>query len=99
MDSDMGNTESSYFNTAEPIEQKLERQAEKSMVQGGKALLEEIIKRFTEKVAFYGSLDSIQADVEVTPEEHQKIVLANQIVKVNLTAELEYLKALKEQYL
>ena len=95
---DLGNVETQYFAT-EPQEQKKERNEEKAKVQGGRALLLELIERWEERVKFYSSIDSIPEDVRTNPEEFMVAVNANSLTKQNIKAELEYLDSLKRQYL
>lgn len=99
MDSDFGNVESSYFKVDEPEEQKVERQEEKAKVQGGKKLLEDLIERWAEKVAFYDSIDSIPNEVRADQEKFMLAVNTNSLTKENLIVELEYLEALRDTYL
>lgn len=96
----MGNTESSYFDAlSEPVEQKIERNEEKAKVQGGRALLLELIDRWTDKVEFYDSIDSIPKEVRADEKKFMLTVNTNDLTKQNLIAELSYLESLKEQYL
>jgi hypothetical protein len=99
MDSDLGNSETSYFNLDEPVEQKKERKDEKAKVQGGRALLEEMIERWEEKVMFYDSVDSIPSEVRGDAQKFMLTVNVNALTKQNLLGELNYLEALRDQYL
>jgi len=95
---DLYPNETTFFTPEEPQEQRTERNAEKAKAQEGMALLEELIKRFEERIGFYERIDSIPSEVESKPEEHLRAVLANRIVKENLVAEKDYLVSLRSQY-
>lgn len=95
---ELGNTETSYFDPhAEPEEQKKERQEEQGKVQEGIRLLEDMIARYDERIAFYDSIDSIKVDIKTKPEEHLRAVLANKQTKTDLIREMEYLITLRQQ--
>jgi hypothetical protein len=99
MDSDMGNSETSYFIAKEPEEQVKERQAEKAKVQGGRELLLELIERMTSRVEFYDSIESIPASRRKDDYTFRFTLDSNANTKANLEAELAYLTDLKDQYL
>lgn len=99
MSDDMGNVESNYFQLGEPASAKLARISERAKVRGGEKLLNELIERWEEKVAFYASVDSVEIDVEASPETHLKMLYAHRFARDVIKAELDYLIHLKEQYL
>ena len=93
-----GITETSYFDhTAEPADQKKQRIEEEMKVNEGIQLLEDMIKRWDERITFYDSLDSIDVDPTTHPEEHLRQVIANKQTRNNLIQEKEYLITLKQK--
>ena len=93
---DMGNTGTDYFSIQEPADKVLERRAQQNKLQAGKALLDDVIKRLEERITFYDSLDSIDIDIETSPEAHKTEVITGQKTKLNLIIEKEYFQALRD---
>jgi len=57
-------------------------------------IIEDLLIRFEEKIAFYGSVESVPEEVLTLPDEFMHIVTANKIIKGLLEAELDYLQDL-----
>lgn len=79
---------------AEPLEQKEERAAERGKALAALPMLEGIIDRFQEKIAFYDSVSSIPAEVKTDPTKFLIMHNANELTMNNLIAELDWLEGL-----
>ena len=79
---------------AEPAEQVLEREKEANQVQANAPLIQEIIDSLDARIAFYGSLESIPADVLDDPEKFMHQVAANKLTVANLLTEKNTLEEL-----
>lgn len=93
---EFGNTESSYWVVDEPSEQKNARLNEENKIKAGRAVIDDILARLQERIDFYGSVDSIDVDASVEPEEHLRIVIANKQTRFNLIQERDYWKVMRD---
>lgn len=82
----------------EPAEQVEERNKEKGETLAALPMLESIIGRFAEKIAFYDSVDSIPEAIKLQPETFVRVVEANKLTRNNLIAEKEWLEGLIDEY-
>ena len=98
MDSDNLYPRSGAYRPMEPRNQQLLNQMENVQVVKALPLIQDIIKRFEERVSFYGSIDAVPEDVLTLPDEFMHLVAANKLTKSLLQAELEYLKELVEAH-
>jgi folate-dependent tRNA-U54 methylase TrmFO/GidA len=98
MDSDLGNTETTYFEITEPEDQKLDRNAEKAKVMEGLALLEDIISHFTDQIAHYESTKSVPKEVMTKPDEFMHVIASNDLTADNLRQVRTYLEGLRDTY-
>jgi hypothetical protein len=96
---DMGNSETSYFIPKEPKEQVVERNAEKAKVLGGRELLIDLIDRFTERIEFYNSINSVPESRRKDDYTFRFTLDSHANTKANLEAELNYLTGLRDQYI
>lgn len=71
-----------------------ERQTESAKVFNALPLIQEILDRFEERIAFYSSVDSIPEEIHTKPDEFMHAVAANKLAKDNLISEKEYLEGL-----
>lgn len=88
----------SFYQAPEPESQLKEKQAERAKVKSALPMLDDLIQRFDDRIAFYSSIDSINADLSTSPEIFQRAVAANKLVKDTLQSEKEYLEALRDEY-
>ena len=86
------------FVPTEPVEQIEERNAEKGKLLEALPLVEDIIERFKEREAFYGSVDSIPAAVKTKPEEFLIIINGNELARKAFRAEIDWLEGLLAEY-
>lgn len=99
MDSDnMYPTNGEYFLPREPKEQILDRKAEASKVKPAIKLSEDIIDRWTDRIAFYDTIDSIAVDLRTDETKFMRAWLLNREIKAILESEKEWLEDLVEQY-
>lgn len=88
----------SFYQPEEPEAQVKEKAEERARVKSAMPMLNDLIKRFDERIAFYGSIDSIPADLTKSPASFQRLVAANRLVKDTLVSEKEYLEVLRDEY-
>lgn len=79
---------------AEPPAQVQERQKEAAQVQASAPILQEIITRLDERIAFYNSIDSVSVDVATNPEKFMHVIAANRLTRDNLMVEKTTLEEL-----
>lgn len=84
--------------TDEPEEQVMERNQEQAKVQSAMPVLEDLIIHLTDRIAFYDSIDSLEASIKDRPESFQMQVLANQQTKADLVIEKTQLEGLRDTY-
>lgn len=96
MDSDfMPNKKNTdYYQPFDDTEKKREQSKERAEVITHLSVLEEIIARFDERIAFYDSLNSIEDDVVADQVLLAQTVHANKLTAQNLTAERDAIKTL-----
>lgn len=94
LEDDMYQNDGTFFQPTEPEEQLKERLATKSKVAGAKPLLREVIGHFNERIAFYGSIQSIPREVRKDPHQLAVQLEANEIAQANLSIERDWLEAL-----
>lgn len=87
-----------YFIPREPQEMRVERQKEKAKVLEAKKLSEEILDRYDDRIAFYDSVDSIDASIRSNEEKFLRAWVVNREVKSILQAERDWLEGLIEPY-
>jgi hypothetical protein len=95
---DMYPRDGSFYQAPEPDSQLQEKQEERARVKSAIPMLNDLISRFDERIAFYSSIDSIPADPTKSPAAFQRLVAANRLVKDTLVSEKEYLEALRDEY-
>jgi hypothetical protein len=86
------------FAPTEPVDQVNDRNAEKAKLMEALPLVQDIIDRFKEKIAFFGSVDSIPEAVKTKPKQFLIVHNANELTRDNLRAEMEWLEGLLEDY-
>lgn len=89
---------SGAYRPLEPTNQILEKQKIEAQVVKALPLIQELLTRFEEKVAFFKSIDSVPEDVLTIPDEFMHIVAANKLVAGMLEAELNYMRELVEEH-
>lgn len=87
-----------YFSLSEPQDQKDEKDSEQNDVLSLLPTLKDFVKRMDDKIAFYKSVDSIDDEQLLDPEEFMHVIAANKLVAKCLTAEREYFKGLMDEY-
>ena len=83
----------------QPEERTEEEQKEAGMVKASAPIIPEILAHFDERIAFYGSVDSIDINLNDDPLTHQKKTAVAQMMKSQLEQERSELESLFEQYL
>jgi len=94
MDSDNLYPRSGAYRPTEPSTQVADRAKESAQTLKAMPIIEDLLIRFEEKIAFYGSVESVPEEVLTIPDEFMHIVAANKIIKGLLEAELDYLRDL-----
>lgn len=87
-----------YFVPREPEQQLIERSKEKAKTLEALPILKDLLERLEERVAFYGSVDSIPSEVKTDPQQFLIVHNANELVRDNLRAEIEYITGLLEDH-
>ena len=82
----------SYFLPTEPESQTKERKANKAAAQANKKLIDSVVNRLTERIAFYTTLHAIPDRVLKHETEFRIAVAANKQTVANLEIELNYWK-------
>lgn len=99
MDSDdLMPNDGTYFGLREPQEQATARQKEKANTLEALPILKDLLRRLDQRIAFYGSVDSIPEEVKTKPEEFLVVHNANQMTRDNLRSEKEYIQGLLEEH-
>ena len=83
---------------AEPKDQIDEKNQEANEVLSALPLINEMLERFNQRIAFYSSVDSIPEEVQTKPDEFMHVATANKLVKDNLEQEKNYLEGLINEY-
>ncbi len=71
-----------------------EEDDEQTKLSQAKPLIRDLIARLDERIVFYGTLDSISADITLEPAKYQQIVEANRVVRDTLLQERNYIMSL-----
>lgn len=87
-----------YFVPREPEQQVIDRNKEKAKTLEALPILKDLLARLEERVAFYGSVDSIPDDVKTKPDEFLIVHNSNQLTRDNLRAEIEWIVGLLEDH-
>lgn len=87
-----------YFAPREPASQAVDRKKEKAHTLEALPILKDLLNRLQERVDFYGSVDSIPDEVKTNPEEFLRVHNANELVRSNLRAEIEWINGLLEEH-
>lgn len=87
-----------YFALRVPEEQEIEGKRQKAHTLEALPIIKEFIARLDERIAFYGSVDSIPDEVKTKPEEFLIVHNANELTRDNLRSEKEYMVSLMEQH-
>lgn len=98
MDGSLYPNDGRYFLPTEPNDQQKSRDSEANDVLSAIPVLNDILKRFEERIAFYGSVDSIEVDLEQDPATHQKLVEVGRLMKANLNQEKAIIEDLIKEY-
>lgn len=96
--SDMYPHDSTYYKLDTPEDQKVADRKTEGKVRAGLEIIEDIIKHFEERIAFYDTITAIPDEVIANPDELMVYVAGNKLTKQNLTQEKEWLTALRDQY-
>lgn len=88
-----------YFPLSEPQDQKDEKEAEQNDVLSLIPTLKNFVERMEEKIAFYKSVDAVDEEQLLNPDEFMHVIAANKLVAQCLTAEMEYFKGLMDEYI
>ncbi len=95
---DLYPNDSSYFIPREPADQSVGRQKEKAKTLESKSILEDMVKRLEDKIAFYYSVESIDDDVKTKPDEFMHLYSAYKLVRDILISEKEYIEGLLDDH-
>ena len=95
---DMYPRDGAVYQVTEPVEQKKERNLEKSKVMAALPLINELIERIQKRITFYDTVSSITVDAGVESGEFLRQWHANQQTKANLEEEREWIVSLRDTY-
>ncbi len=80
----------------EPVEQTVARKKEKAQTLQVLPILKEIIEQLETDIAFYGSVDSIPANVKSKPREFLIVHNANELTRNVLQSKKEWIESLMD---
>lgn len=98
MDDDLMPNDGGVFALREPEQQAVERKKEKAHTLEALPILKDLLTRLEERIAFYGSVDSIADEVKTKPKQFLIVHNSNQLTRDNLRAEMEWITGLLEQH-
>lgn len=88
-----------YFqNVLKPKDQANEQENQKNEVLTALPLLNEMVKRFEERIAFYQSIDAIPDEVVSIPEELAHVIQGNKLAARCLKNEKNILEGMIAEY-
>lgn len=90
------NPTDTFFGLSVPVEQEAEDDKTKADVFSEAPVIQAIIDRFTERIAFYASVDSIESFTDA--DEFMHVTAANKLAVELLRQEKEALELLIDQY-
>lgn len=83
-----------YFTLREPADQAVDRKKEKAYTLEALPILQEVIDMLQKDIDFYGSVDSIPAEVKVNPREFLIMHNANEQTRNALKKKKAYIEGL-----
>lgn len=87
-----------FFGVQVSDEQTQDKEREQQEVIGSIPVLNEIVKRFDDRIEFFGSVRAYPDDVKTDPAKFMHTVAANDILVANLESERDYIKGLIDEY-
>ena len=82
-----------YFTPTVPAAQQEAKEQAREEALKQVPLLQKVLKRLDQKIAFYDSVNSIPDEVKTKPEEFMHLVTANKLTRDNLMQERSYIQA------
>lgn len=95
---DLMPNDSTYFIPREPKEQRLARKQEKAQTLEGLTILQDLLRRWDEKISFYDSVRSIPDEIRVDKEKFAILSGIHSGIVESLEAEKEYIEELISNY-
>lgn len=90
------NDSSNFDPFREPIDQVVARKKERAQTLESASILRDIIAQLEYDIAFYGSVDSIPAEVRVKPKQFLIVYNANLLTRDVLRIKKEWIESLIE---
>jgi len=91
-------TNGEYFTPKIPAEQADELEKEQSEVFNSLPIIQGLIERLDERIAFRDSIKAISVDIQENPELHQKACAVNEMLADALKEEKSILEAYVREY-
>lgn len=98
MDEDLMPNDGTYYFPREPQDQVLARKKEKAQTLEGLTVLQDLLKRWEDKITYYSSVKSITEEVKRDPAAFMHEVAGNAVIVEILEAEKEYITELISNY-
>lgn len=97
-DDDLLPNDGTYFFPREPKDQVLARKKEKAQTLEGLTVIQDLLKRWNDKIAYYTSVKSISEEVKRDPAAFMHEIAGNAVIVEILEAEKEYIEELISNY-
>lgn len=95
---DMMPNDGTYFFPREPKDQVLSRKKEKAQTLEGLTVIQDLLKRWSEKIAYYESIRAIPEEVKLNETQFMHTVAGHAVVLEILETEKEYIEELISNY-
>lgn len=99
MDDDLYPSDGEYFLPREPKDQKIARSKERAKTLEAAAILEDVVIRLTDRIAFYEANSSIPEDVRDDPQKFLIMSNSHLLAARTLTSEREYIQSLIDAHI
>ena len=98
MDDDLMPNDGTFYFPREPQDQVIARKKEKAQILESLSVLQELLARWNEKIAFYESVKSIPEEVKLDPKKFMVTIDAHSVIVEIFEAEREYIESLISSY-